>query len=68
MTSGALHRPNRKGRAKPRPLPKNETMAMDEMDKSLLDSFPASDPPAWIPLARIGIPRRQTISRTGRKK
>jgi hypothetical protein len=68
MMSGALHRQNRKGRAKARPLPKNETIAMDEIDESLIDSFPASDPPAWIPLARVGIPKRQAISRTGRKE
>jgi hypothetical protein len=68
MTSGALHRRNRKGRAKARPLHKNETIATDEIDESLIDSFPASDPPAWIPLARVGIPKRQAISRTARKE
>jgi hypothetical protein len=68
MTSGALHRRNRKGRAKAQPLHKNETVATDEIDKSLIDSFPASDPPAWIPLARVGIPKRQAVSRTTRKE
>jgi hypothetical protein len=69
MTSGALHRRNRKGRAKARPLQKKiETVATDEIDESLIDSFPASDAPAWIPLTRVGIPKRQAISRTDRKE
>jgi hypothetical protein len=69
MMSGALHRRNRKDRAKARPLQKRiETVATDEIDENLIDSFPASDPPAWIPLARVGIPKRQAISRTTRKE
>jgi hypothetical protein len=67
MTSGTLYRRIRKGRAKARPLHKNEIVATDEVDENLIDSFPASDPPAWIPLARVGSPKRQAISRTTRK-
>jgi hypothetical protein len=69
MMSGALHRRNRKGRAKARPLQKRiETVATDEIDDNLIDSFPASDPPSWVPLARVGIPKRQATSRTTRKE
>jgi hypothetical protein len=68
MMSGALHRRNRKGRAKARPLQKKiETVATDEIDESLIDTFPASDPPAWIPLARVGAPNRPTRSLPARK-
>jgi hypothetical protein len=32
------------------------TEETDEIAQSLIETFPASDPPAWIPLARVGIP------------
>jgi hypothetical protein len=67
MMSGALHRRNRKDRAKARPLRKIETIAIDEIAESLIDTFPASDPPAWIPLARVGTPERPGRSRPARK-
>jgi hypothetical protein len=67
MMSGALHRRNRKDRAKARPLRKIETIAIDEIAESLIDTFPASDPPAWIPLARVGTPKRPGRSRPARK-
>jgi hypothetical protein len=68
MMSGALHRRNRKDRTKARPLQKIETIAIaDEIAESLIDTFPASDPPAWIPLARVGAPNRPTRSRPARK-
>ena len=31
----------------------------EKIDKSLEETFPASDPPSWTPLARIGSPRRR---------
>jgi len=67
MMAGALHRRNRKDRAKARPLQKIETIAIDEVAESLIDTFPASDPPAWIPLARVGVPKRPATSRPARK-
>jgi hypothetical protein len=68
MKPGALHRRNRKDRAKARPLRKIETIAIvDEIAESLIDTFPASDPPAWIPLARVGTPKRPVRSRPARK-
>jgi hypothetical protein len=68
MMSGALHRRNRKDRAKARPLQKIETIVIaDEIAESLIDTFPASDPPAWIPLARVGTPKRPRKSRPARK-
>jgi hypothetical protein len=68
MTSRTLHRRGRKGRANARPFRNIETTDIetiaitDEVAQSLIDTFPASDPPAWIPLARIGIPKRQKAS------
>jgi hypothetical protein len=67
MMAGALRRRNGKDRAKARPLRKIETIAIDEIAESLIDTFPASDPPAWIPLARVGTPKRPGRSRPARK-
>jgi hypothetical protein len=39
----------------------------DELALSLVETFPASDPPAWIPLTRIGVPSRQPKSRPAKK-
>jgi hypothetical protein len=38
----------------------------EEIVESLIDTFPASDPPAWIAVARVGIPKRQTRSHRAR--
>jgi hypothetical protein len=62
---------SRKGRANARPLQDSETIAStdddDEILKSLIDTFPASDPPAWTALARVGVPKRKPTSRRARK-
>jgi hypothetical protein len=48
------HRGQR-GRAKARPLPEHEAIvSYDEVAEILIETFPASDPPSWIPLARVG--------------
>jgi hypothetical protein len=51
-------------------LKDNETIAStddDEILESLIDTFPASDPPAWVALARVGIPKRNPTSRRARR-
>jgi hypothetical protein len=70
MTSRASHHRSRKGRANARPLQESETIAGtddDEILESLIDTFPASDPPAWVALARAGIPKRKPTLRRARK-
>jgi hypothetical protein len=69
MTSKASHHRSRKGRANARPLQDSETIAStdDDILESLIDTFPASDPPAWVATARVGIPKRKPISRRARK-
>jgi hypothetical protein len=39
----------------------------DDILESLINTFPASDPPAWVALARVGIPKRKPTSRRARK-
>jgi hypothetical protein len=50
-------------------LQDSETIAStdDEILESLIDTFPASDPPAWVALARVGIPNRKPTSWRARK-
>jgi hypothetical protein len=70
MTSRASHHRSRKGRANARPLQDSETIAGtddDEILESLIDTFPASDPPAWVALARVGVPKRNPTLRRARK-
>jgi hypothetical protein len=69
MMSRASHHRSRKGRANARPLQDSETTAStdNEILESLIDTFPASDPPTWVALARVGIPKRKPTSRRARK-
>ena len=73
MTPKTLHRRSRKGRTNVRPFRNLETINIetiaitDEVAQSLIDTFPASDPPSWIPLARVGVPNRQKTSRPAPK-
>jgi hypothetical protein len=70
MTSRPLRHRKQKGRTNARPLQQtaeNETGASDELDESLIETFPASDPPAWVALARVGTPKRKPIARPARK-
>ena len=36
----------------------NDEVSQADIDESLEETFPASDPPSWAALARIGSPRR----------
>jgi hypothetical protein len=73
MTSRPLrHRNKKAGQTHGRPLQQNqtaetETITSDELDESLIETFPASDPPAWVAFARVGVPKRKTIARPARK-
>jgi len=68
MTPKTSHHRSRKGRANARPFQKAETVAtIDEVAESLIETFPASDPPAWVALTRVGIPKRKTKSRPAAK-
>jgi hypothetical protein len=69
MRRTVSHLRSRKGRAKARPPQVNETIENvdDDVLESLIDTFPASDPPAWVATARIGIPNRKPASRRARK-
>jgi len=35
------------------------TPSQDQIDESLAETFPASDPPSWTIVARIGSPQRK---------
>jgi hypothetical protein len=69
MTPKASRHRRRKGTATIGPLRKIKTTASvdeEEIVESLIGTFPASDPPAWIAVARVGIPKRQTRSHRAR--
>ena len=36
----------------------NDELSQADIDEGLEETFPASDPPSWSALARIGSPRR----------
>jgi hypothetical protein len=68
MTPGILRRRNRKARAHAQPSQETEMIeTTDEITCSLIDTFPASDPPAWTATARVGTPKRPTTFRAARK-
>jgi len=37
---------------------RNDELSQADIDESLEETFPASDPPSWAVLGRIGSPRR----------
>jgi hypothetical protein len=61
MTSRILRPQNKKGGRNARPSQIIGTPAIDEITESLIETFPASDPPAWVALARVGIPKRRPM-------
>jgi len=45
-------------RARRRPVEQDATVSADDkIDESLLESFPASDPPSWTVVTRVGAPK-----------
>jgi hypothetical protein len=60
MTGGATPPRDRRSEGKPSP---EELEA--ELDESIEESFPASDPPAWVNEARLGMPRRDKAEEDG---
>jgi hypothetical protein len=69
MTYEKLRYRSGKSRGSTRPLQRIETIARDDdrLDESLIDTFPAGDPPAWIPIARVGAPERTPFTGLKRK-
>ena len=62
MTPKPSHHRSHKGRPNVRPLQKTDLIATadeDDIVESLIETFPASDPPAWVTSARVGIPDRR---------
>jgi hypothetical protein len=64
---GAGELPERPGEGLPDPSVRGECVPATpevharseaDVDESLIETFPASDPPSWVGLGRIGAPRR----------
>src|SRR3981189_532317 len=65
MTPKVLSHQSRKGRTPARPLP---IETVDEIDESLIETFPASDPPAWVALPVSAFPSDARRSPTAPEK
>jgi hypothetical protein len=62
MTTGISRHPSRNAGRMPGIRVKFKSRIDDEIARNLVDTFPASDPPSWIGLARVGVPHRKDIS------
>jgi hypothetical protein len=69
MTQRRSSHQSGKSRAKAQFAREIATTAVDDelVLMSLVETFPASDPPAWIPLARVGVPERRAKSKSAPK-